>query len=173
MIALVILLGGCKKPPPPPVENPALVEGAAVAPPSPAGTLADGHYQDARWPLTVEVPDGWTALVGSEAGDVRLSVTEPESRVTVEVKVTGALGPTPRDGCSWTFVDDARYRVVRTTREVRVATCTPFDAQDVRVFGVYLAGEAAWVELEATMPPGKLLAGRAAVERVAGEVRFR
>lgn len=171
MIALLPLLGllGCPKPAEPP---PSLVEAPPTAVARPSGALTDGAYRDARLPLVVPIPPDWTARVGLDAEPLRVALTDPTSGTVVEVRVAEDVAPLRRDACDWTFVDDAPYRLPGVPGGVRVATCTPLDARAPRVLGAYvLRGGLGW-HFEAVVPPGRLLAGRAALDEILGRARY-
>lgn len=166
---LLVSLLGCPKPAEPP---PSLV----ATPPPPeaplAGAVTDGAFRDARLPLVVPLPPEWTARVGLDADPLRVALADPVSGAVVEVRVADDVVPMGRDGCDWTFVDDAPYRVPGAPGVVRVATCTPLDARAPRVFGVFvLRGGRGW-HFEAVVPPGRLLAGRAALDEVLARARY-
>ena len=170
-VCLTLLLA-CRKPlldPPPPL----LAVEAAV--PAPAGTVRNGTYTDARWPLAVPLPVGWSSVIGVADGEDRLVLEDSVTglRVTFAATPGGALAPRPLDGCTWTFADTARYRAVKVPVEVLTATCTPDEPGSARVIAYAIAQEEGVLHVEGRIPAGSLQAGKAALDALVGAVRFR
>jgi hypothetical protein len=93
----------------------------------------------------------------------------------VELRATFGddVDPHPRDGCKWTFDDTARYRAVKVTGPVRIATCTPDDPGSARVLAWLVTRDHVTYEVAGVVPAGRLVAGKAWAEEIAGAVRFR
>lgn len=172
MILLLTLLA-CPKPAPDP--DSALVTEAPPPPIPPAGTFTEGTFLDVDLPFTVRVPDGWLPRVGNSPDALRVSLTDSVTGVRVEVWAfhEGPLQPRPRAGCTWTFEDTARYRALKVTGDILVATCTPDDPDGPRVLGYYLAHDGVSYHLESVIPEGRLLSGKAAADRIVGTLRYR
>lgn len=138
MIAIWLLWGcACRPAPPaPPAAAPVAVAAAAA---QPAGVIADGRYDDATFGFGLPIPAGWTTTVGAADGALRLRLEQVESGARVELWCFEGqdLTPRPRDGCAWTFEDEAPFRAFRTSGTVVGATCTPSDPT-VRVAFAYL-----------------------------------
>lgn len=171
-LAAALGLAGCPKPKP---DTPDLLREPEVAAPSPAGRMADGVYLDGRWPLSVPVPEGWTAQVGVADDEERVSLADPEGdvRVTVAAVAGGEGSPRELPGCDWAFVDQARYRAVRVRDPVVVATCTPEDPNAPRVLAYIVAQEGVVFHVEGHVPNGRLRAGKADLDTIVGRIRFR
>lgn len=172
MSVVLLLLAGCPKPV---LEaQPSLVETPTVAP-VPTGRVTSDIYVDGTFPLSVAVPRGWIATPGSDGGDVRVVLQDPEGDVTVTLAGTRGetLVPRPLPGCTWTFTDAARYRAVKVRAEVLAATCTPQDADAPRTLAYAVGHEGMVWHVEGRITPGRLRAGKADLDLVAGGVRFR
>ncbi|MDP2305978.1 MAG: hypothetical protein Q8P18_08115 [Pseudomonadota bacterium] len=168
----LLLLAGCRKPflePQPP-----LVETPTVAP-VPTGRVTADVYVDGTFPLSVPVPKGWVATPGHDGGEVRVVLQDPDGDVTVTIAGTrgDALAPRPIPGCTWTFIDAARYRAVKVRAEILAATCTPDDPDDPRVLAYVVSHEGMLWHVEGRVTPGRLRPGKADLDQVAGGVRFR
>ena len=176
MTLLALLLPGCPKAPAPSdgpgtmVEVPG-VPGAAEA----AGRIVDGTYTDARWPLTVAVPAGWTNTVGHDGDEARATFVDPEGDVRITVAVTpgDTLAPRTLPGCTWTFQDVARYRTVRVPEPVLVGTCTPEDPAGARILTWVVAHDGVRWHIEGEVTPGRLPAAQADLDGFVAGVRFR
>ncbi len=171
---MILALLGCHKPT---VE----VVPALVAPPvdiageaAPTGAVRDGVWQDARYPFSVAIPEGWVATPGSGA-EVRVVLTDPTEAVRVEVRVLApdAPGPQPRPGCTWDFVDSSRYRVLHLPGVITVATCYPTQPDDPRVLGWYFGDPDLRWGVEASVANGALDRGLRTVADMLGTVRLR
>jgi hypothetical protein len=141
----------------------------------PAGDIVAGAFVDSRYPLTVPIPRGWTAAPGADDQPVRLSLDAPDGVVHVDIAaIPGeSLVPRPRPGCTWTFTDQARYRAVKVTGQVLVATCAPDEPTDARVLAYLVVADGITWHVEGTVLPGHLPAGKSALDEVVGVVRFR
>lgn len=172
-LVLWLLLGGCRHPAPP--EAPALVvDPTVVRPgPTPAGRVVEGVWEDARWPLRLVVPAGWTARPGADADRLRLTLEGPDGVRLEVLALDPGAGPGPRPECAWDFVDRGRYRVLHVARPITVATCTPIDADGPLRQGWYLDEEGLTWGFEAVLPAGRRLDGRHAVETLLGTVQVR
>ncbi|MSQ03646.1 MAG: hypothetical protein EXR71_17470 [Myxococcales bacterium] len=162
---LALLLGGCPRPLPPPSLVDDRGADASVVDQVPAGSVTGAIWSDHRYPWTLRLPPTWIATPGFEAGGPRLVLTHRETGVRVEVSVVsgGAVGPRPRPGCEWTFLDQAGYRALGVSPLV-AATCTPADARNPRVLGYFLVDGDDAYDLEAVIPPGQLLVGKDAAD---------
>lgn len=150
------------------------VSGSAT-PAAPSGTFANGTWSDARYPWSIHVPPGWEVLPGTERTNPRLTMVHTESRARVEVSVVpdGRLGPRPRRGCTWAFEDLGGYRALAIVGPVKVGTCSPEDARDARVLGYFLVEEGIAYDIEAVLPPGRLLEGKEVTDTMVGGFRLR
>jgi hypothetical protein len=169
---ILLALLGCPKP----ADTPAL-EATAAPPPVavvPTGQLEGHTWVDARG-FTLEAPEGWTVQPGNEPAALRVALVDPETRTRVEVWAftEGPLRPRPREGCTWTFEDVGHYRALKFTGEVVAATCTPATPGGPRVLGYYVARDGTAWHLEAVVPAGELLDGKAAADGVFGTFRLR
>lgn len=130
-----------------------------IAVDAPSGRIVDGVYIDARFGFTLPLATGWAPTLGVADGALRLSATNADTgaRVSVSAREPGSLSPVLRPDCEWTFEDRGRYRILRVSGEITVATCTPNEPTAARVFLVILARtDAAWhLEIEA---PGTSMA---------------
>ena len=171
---LALLLVGCPKPKATEAA-PDLVSPDAAGAPVATGRVLDGAYVDGAYPLSVAVPPGWVAVPGADASAVRVVLQDPEGDVTVSiVGVRGdVLAPRPLPGCTWTFVDTARYRAVKVRGAVLAATCTPEDAAGARVLTYVVAQEGMLWNVEGRVPQGHLRARKLDLDVIAGGVRFR
>lgn len=172
LVLTFLLLGGCRKPF---LEvQPLLVETPTVAP-VPTGRLVGDVYVDGTFPLSVAVPRGWVATPGRDGGDVRVVLQDPDGDVTLTIARTrgDTLAPRPIAGCTWTFIDAARYRAVKVRGEVIAATCTPDDPDAARVLAYVVGQEGMLWHIEGRITPGRLRPGKADLDLVAGGVRFR
>jgi len=150
------------------------VDPTVVSPASaPAGQLQGSVWEDARWPLRLEVPEGWTATPGLAESALRLVLRAPDG-VRLEVYALGPdAAPPPRPECTWDFVSRGRYRVVRVARPITVGTCTPVDADAPLRQGWYLPEAGMTWGFEAVLPAGRRLDGRHAVEAVLATVQVK
>jgi len=169
---LLLLLAGCPKlvseAQPPLVETPSVTT-------VPTGRVTGDGYVDGTFPLTVAVPRGWVATPGTDGNDVRVVLQDPEGDVTITIAGTrgDTLTPRPLPGCTWTFVDAARYRAVKVRAEVLAATCTPEDPDAPRILAYVVGNEGMVWHVEGKVTPGRLRAGKVDLDVVAGGVRFR
>ncbi len=159
-----------------PEAEPALVDtsrGAARV--EPAGIVTAGVWEDAEFPYVLRVPEGYEITPGLRGQNPRVTLVDPSTRARVELSVYpgGPRGPRERRGCAWTFVDTARYRQLALAADVTIGTCTPADPRHARVLGYFVEHAGSAYDLEAIIPPGKLIDGKAAAERAVGGVRFR
>lgn len=159
MILLVGLLG-CPKPVPDEAWVP-LGEGASPAGIGrPTGGVQGGAWVDVRFPWSLRVPGGWEVRPGVEGDGPRATFVHEATGAHLEVWVAAdELGPHPRTGCAWEFVDDAGYRAL-PRQPLRVATCTPADAREPRRLGYFFVEEGLAYDLEVLLPPGALLPGK-------------
>lgn len=172
-MSLLLLLACHKRVPEP---DPALVAPVVSDPAArtPAGVVRDGVWTDALYPFSLAVPPGWTAVPGADPS-LRLTLQDPATGTVVEVRAVpgSGAGPTPRPGCTWDFVDTARYRVLHLPVPITVATCSPAVPDEARVLGWYFGDvEVSW-QVEAAIPNGALDAGVRGVEGMLGSVRLR
>ena len=56
-----------------------------------AGTVQNGEYLDADWPIRMRVPEGWTATPGARDEPLRLSLREPRTQVGLELPINHRL----------------------------------------------------------------------------------
>lgn len=171
MIGLVLLLGGCPKPPEPP--PPELVVAPPVVELPRAGVVTDGTYVDGAHGVSLRIPEGAGATVGAEGGPLRLTILHPAARVELWAMEGAGLPPRPREDCDWTFEDSARYRALKVTEPVRLATCTPREPDGPRVLAWLIERGGVCYQLAAVIPQGGLAQGRAAADAIAGTMRFR
>lgn len=171
-VTCLLLLVACRKP--------ALEPAPALLPTdpaleAPAGRLEGGTYVDNRWPLAVPVPPGWRATIGPADAEERLTLDAPSGGTQILFAATAGtrLEPRPRDGCTWTFADVARYRVARVPVPVLAATCTPDEPGAPRVLAYAIPHGDGILHVECRLPPGQLHAGKAALDALLGQVRLR
>lgn len=139
-----------------------------------AGTVQNGEYLDADWPIRMRVPEGWTATPGARDEPLRLSLREPRTQVGLELRIyaDGPVGPRSREGCAWTFETEGHFRAVRVADPVVVATCTPDEPLAPRVLGYYFKRGEAVYALESVLPVGHLIDGKSMADDAVGGVRF-
>lgn len=149
--------------------------GAQTTAAAPSGAFANGTWADARYPWSLHVPPGWEVLPGAEGANPRLTLVHTESRARVEVSVApdGSLGPRPRRGCTWSFEDVGGYRAMAVPGPIKVATCSPEDARDARVLGYFILDQGVAYDIEAVLPPGRLLQGKDVTDTLVGGFRLR
>ncbi len=171
---LLLALTGCPKQAAPPPIAPALLQDAALLP-RVAGHVVDGEYTDGRFPLTLTLPPGWTAVVGEDDRPERLTLTSPDSyaRVVIATLPEEQLQPRRMEGCSWTFTDTSRYRAPKVVGAILAATCTPDRPGDPRVLAYIRTHAGSTWHIEGTLTPGHLREAKAELDAVAGAVRFR
>ena len=171
---MILTLLGCHRPP-------AEVAPDLVAPPvdlrgeaAPTGVVRDGIWQDARYPFSIRVPEGWVVTPGPGA-EVRVVLSDPTEAVRVEVRRLSpdAPGPAPRPGCTWDFVDSSRYRLLHVPGVITVATCYPTQPDDARVLGWYFGDADPRWAVVASIPNGALDRGLHTVADMLGTVRLR
>ncbi|GDX81204.1 hypothetical protein LBMAG42_30150 [Deltaproteobacteria bacterium] len=141
----------------------------------PSGSFTNGTWTDARFPWSLHVPPGWDVLPGAEGSNPRLTLVHTESRARVEVSASpnGILGPRARRGCTWAFEDVGGYRALAVPGQVKVATCSPEDARDARVLGYFIVDQGIAYDIEAVLPPGRLLEGKEVTDTMVGGFRLR
>ncbi len=139
------------------------------------GTVVAGVWEDASYPYALRVPEGYEVAAAPEGQNPRLTLVDPGTRARVEVSVFAreARGPRSRRGCTWDFVDTARYRQLAFDGEITIATCTPDDPLHARVLGYFVEHRGSAYDIEAILPPGNLLEGKAAADRAVAGLRFR
>ncbi len=139
------------------------------------GVVEQGVYRDASLPVTVRVPDGWTAAPGPMPSPLRVSLTNADLGLRVELwsyaRRDAALPV--REGCLWTFDDVGDYRVFGDTAEVRVATCTPDDPAAPRVLATVVERGGVTYHVEASIPETSFVAGKEAVRGVMDGIEWR
>ena len=83
--------------------------------PVPAGELVEGRFVDRRWGFSLDLPEGWTAEPGPDAGSLRVRLVDQETGARVELWAFVDLDqqPRPRADCEWTWVGTGRFRVPR------------------------------------------------------------
>ncbi len=173
-MTLLLLLAGCPKPvtevPPALVSDPAAAAAAAQA----AGRVEGGVWVDAVYPFSVRIPEGWAVVPGS-GGDVRFRTSDTTGEIDVEVRAVpgGPREPLPRAGCTWDFVDTARYRELRLPAPLTVATCSPIEADGERVLGWYFGETDVTYTVEAAIAPGSLDRALGTLGEMLGTVRMR
>lgn len=172
MILSLLLLVGCPKPTT--EARPPLIETHAVVP-VPTGRVDQAVYVDSLYALSVAVPKGWVATPGSNGGDVRVVLQDPEGDLIVTIAGTRAdtLAPRPLPGCTWTFTDAARYRAVKVRTEVMAATCTPDNPEHPRILAYMVAHEGMVWHVEGKITPGRLGPAKVDLDLAAGGIRFR
>lgn len=147
-------------------------EGTTAA--APSGAVLNGVWQDSEFPWTLRLPPDWEVVPGSHGGNPRVTLIHRESRARIEVSAwpDGELGPRPRRGCSWSFEDVGGYRALAIAGPIKVATCSPDDARDARILGYFLLEPGTAYDIEAVLPPGRLIDGKDATDAVLGGLRF-
>lgn len=148
---------------------------APAVPAVPSGAFSNGAWNDARYPWSLHIPPGWEVLPGTEGSNPRLTLVHTATRARVEVSVSpdATLGPRARRGCDWAFEDVGGYRALAVPGPVKVGTCTPKDARDARVLGYFLVDQGVAYDIEAVLPPGRLVEGKDVTDTMVGGFRLR
>ena len=170
----VWLLWGCACRSPPPGTPPSVPAADVAAPLQAAGLVSDGRYVDARFGFELPIPDGWSTTTGTDDGALRLRLEQTASGARVELWCFEGqdLTPRPREGCTWTYEDEAPFRAVRTSEPVVGATCTPLDPT-VRVTFAYLVALPNGVlQAEVHVPRRALLRAKGEGDEVVSGVRW-
>lgn len=171
-LLLALALAGCRRKP---VEAPPLVVPPAPPAPATAGTVVDGRFVDALYPFSIDAPPGWLVTPGVAPDALRVTLVHQGSGAQVEVRVVagGTTDPLARAGCTWDFVDTARYRDLRLPLTVTVATCAPDDPLQPRVLSWgFLDRDLTW-HVDAVLSTTRPREARAAVEELVGTFRLR
>jgi hypothetical protein len=138
------------------------------------GAVDHGVYKDSSLPLSVRIPDGWTAAPGATPSPLRVSLTNADLGLRVEIwsdpRACAALRE--REGCLWTFDDVGDYRVFDGA-PVRVATCTPDDPDDPRVLATQVERGGITYQIDASIPEASFVAGKEAVRGVLDGIEWR
>ncbi len=168
---LAMLLACLQRSVPPPLPR------AASAPPPPAaptggsaGTLVEGVWTDATFPLSLRLPAGWSES-STPPGTRVAFVHASGARLSVRAGGSPAQLPTHTD-CSWEFDDRAQYRTLRVTEAVRVASCVPEGPDASRRSAWLLERDGSAYVFEADLPFGSAHEGRPAVEALLASVRL-
>ncbi len=148
--------------------------GSGAAASMPSGALVNGIWQDSEFPWTLRLPPDWEVLPGRSGANPRVTLIHRESRARIEVSAwaNGDLGPRPRTGCSWSFEDVGGYRALAIAGPVKVATCSPDDARDARILGYFLVEAGTAYDIEAVLPPGRLIDGKDTTDAILGGFRI-
>ncbi|MEL6343417.1 MAG: hypothetical protein AAFV53_09795 [Myxococcota bacterium] len=169
----LLALSSCKK-------LPKQEAGVVLPPPRealriPTGKIADGQYQDQRYPFQIAIPPGWSAETGINNQSLRVRMRHADTDTVVEVHAYPGTfsSPRPRDGCVWTFEDAGPYTAPGLTEPLLVSTCTPSDIAEPRVFGHLLPQETHTWQLELHVPIDRLSPGIRAGNSVLQTVRLR
>jgi hypothetical protein len=173
MIGLWLLWGCACRPSPPAAPPPTPVETVSEAV-KPAGQVTEGRYDDATFGFGLPIPEGWTATVGEADDPLRLRLEQVTSGAQIELWCFEGqdLTPRPRDGCTWTFQDEAPFRALRTSDAIVGATCTPLDPT-VRVAFAYLVALPDGVlQAEVHVPRRALLRAKAEGDQVLSGIRW-
>ena len=139
------------------------------------GVVDHGVYKDASLPLTVRIPDGWTAAPGATPSPLRVSLANVDLGLRVEIWSNPRPGAAlrEREGCLWTFDDVGDYRVFDGAEPVRVATCTPDDPADPRVLATLVERGGLTYQIDASIPEASFVAGKEAVRGVLDGIEWR
>jgi hypothetical protein len=138
------------------------------------GVIDDGVYKDASLPLSVRIPEGWTAAPGAMPSPLRVSLANVDLGLRVEIWSDPRPGQAlrEREGCLWTFDDVGDYRVFDGREPVRVATCTPDDPADPRVLATLYERGGITYQIDASIPEASFVAGKEAVRGVLDGIEF-
>jgi hypothetical protein len=168
---LAMLLACLQRSVPPPLPRAASAPQTSAAPTVPsAGTLVDGVWTDAAFPLSVRLPAGWSETSPTDA--TRVTFTHV-SGARLSVRAGGAPAALPSHAdCSWEFDDRAQYRALRVTEAVRVASCVPDSPDTPRRSAWLLERDGSAYVFEADFPFGSAHEGRPAVEALLSGVRL-
>jgi hypothetical protein len=156
------------------VTRPGPLPAIVLGPPDPAGLLVGDTWRDVDHPFALRPGPSWRIRAGDRTE--RLRVTFENEALGVRLNAYAISGgdttPRPRDGCTWTFDDTSRYRALRVTDPVRVATCTPDDPLAARVLGTFVVRDGVAWHFEAVIPAGRLVVGKQASDDLLASVRF-
>ena len=154
-----------------PVE---VVAAQAVEIPPPAGTLGQGQFVDAVYGFSLGVPQGWSATLGSRDEARRIRLHDPQTDTWVDVRVPeSGVTFAPRKGCTWTFQDRARYRLLPGEVLLETGTCMPDDPRERRVFAYVSRLHDQLVVVEVHAPGDQLAAAKRAGDHVVSTYRWR
>lgn len=140
----------------------------------PSGEVRGGRFEDASRPFTIEVPEGWGARAGLDEGELRVTLRHAETGAVVLVyaRPDGPPSPELREGCTWTFTTEGRFRALPDTELVTVATCTPDDPLGDRTFG-YLVSRSGWLwQIEVRAPATSMLDAKRAGDHLLRSLRW-
>ena len=116
--------------------------------------MVGGVYLDDQLNFLIDVPAEWEAKPGPKEGNLRVSMMDVHTGVTIEVWAFGgiAMEPRVRGECAWKFQDAGAYRTLLHSDPLVVATCVPHHPSDARVFA-YLMIRDGWTwQLEIHIP---------------------
>ena len=118
------------------------------------GRFEEGLFLDDHLDFYIETPEGWEVHAGPGDGNLRVSMTEVQTGLRVEVWAFGgiAFDPRPREDCVWKFKDSGGYRVLHMADPVTISTCVPDEPSGSRVFGYLLIRESWTWQLEVHVP---------------------
>ncbi len=178
MIPLLLLLLACSSCRPPPVgtgpdlETPE--EAGLRALPTRAGEIRGKRYHDDTRPFSISVPEDWRARIGASDSPLRLSLRHESTgaRIRIFAGAPGPLEPADRRGCSWTFEADGYFRALPDTGEVHVATCTPDDPGEARIFAYLLIRDGWLWQIEVHTPASGMVQAKQRADGVLRTLRW-
>lgn len=175
MIALWLLAAlGCKDKRSPQTPMDDLFDFTEQVRAEPSGTLTDGRFEDATYGVSIDVPTGWAAELGTVDNAMRVRLLHSVSGAIIELWAFNGrlMEPAPRPGGTWSFQDTGPYGVVPTAELLMVATNTPDDPEGARVFAWLIDGEGVTWQVELHTPADRLSVARRAGEEVLRTLRL-
>ncbi len=136
---------------------------ATWAPPPVAGSVTDGVFTDHTSRFSVPVPPGFRAEPAALNDQTRVVFIDPSGDIRIRVSL--AADTAERADCDWTFTDDAA-NVIGRLGAVRIATCTPHDADAPRIFAWLAPTSNPPLRIEADVAQGHLARADEAVALV-------